>query len=147
MDRPGTVYLGPLRLIQFVGEGEYTERDLGKVWLYGRTAHPWWSNRAAIRVGTLASVILVTLGAYTEKLGKTPLARPRFLTLLKLQMALGGLLAAAALDALWTRQPFAVWFPLSLGAIILAGVYGLIYLTTRRPTTLAQPESQGKPTL
>ncbi len=125
----GTVYLGPLRLTQFMDDKNYVERDLGKVWLYGHTAHPWWSRRAEIQISAVGAGLLLAVGAWIEISCKRGKARSVVAALVKIQISLGVVLGCVTIAALIHRQPFAVWFPLTIFTIILLGVYSVLYLT------------------
>jgi len=119
----GTVYLGPVSLVQFVDVSSYSERNLGQVWLYGRTADPWWSSRVAVRATDFEAGLLLCLGFVMAGLCAKGKARELVVTLLRIHVGLGVVCAVAALAALSRQQPFVVWFPLSLSALILMVVY------------------------
>ena len=110
----GTVYLGPIKLVQY---------PVAKAWFYGNTAHPWWSNRASGWVGSLGGVFFGCLGGLIGVLGGRGKARGLVIALCRIQIGLGILFGVAGLAAIARHQPYAVWYPLLLLAIGLVAVY------------------------
>jgi hypothetical protein len=125
----GTVYIGPLKLVQYpvakstVGGG--SEMD----WFYGNTLHPWWSNRTSIWAGNLETVILMCLGFLIGVLCWKGKGRGFVIALLKIHICLGVLCGVAGAVAFAQHQPFSVWFPLSLSAFLLVAIYSGLLLT------------------
>jgi hypothetical protein len=119
----GTVYLGPIRLVQYVDEKSYVDRDLGDVWIYGHTAHPWWSKHAAALATNLGTIVFLGAAFLMGALCWKRARRGLVVMLLRIHIGLGALCGVAAIVALVQRQPFAVWLPLSFSALILTVVY------------------------
>jgi hypothetical protein len=116
----GTVYLGPLTLVQYPA----AKTDARAWWLPGPTPpNAWWSNRAGGLGGGIGGAVLGCLGALIGVLAGVGRCRGLVLALFKMQILLGGVLAAAAVAALTQRQPYCVWYPLALTGILLLAIY------------------------
>ncbi len=116
----GTVWLGPLKLVQFEGEN------------LGAAASPsgaWWSPRTTGWIGGIGGTLAggsIGLLAWLTGRGK---ARAFVVVTSKALMVLGGVLFVAGLFAIGLNQPYMVWSVLvCLGAVFL-GVFGA-YLRT-----------------
>jgi hypothetical protein len=116
---PGTVYLGPLTLAQYAGAEREAHGGLGHEWFFGRTAHPWWSNTTSIWVSNIAAVVLTFVGVLTGLLSWKGKYHRFVVGLLKTCVGLGAVCGVGGFAAFAQHQPFSVWFPLSLSALIL----------------------------
>ncbi len=102
----GTVYLSPMRLVQ------------------AHSAHAWWDDRTGGLVGVLGGSLLGILGAAVGMLGGLGKARRLTLGLLFAGVILGVASLLAGIVAAATGQPYAVHYPLLLGGLIGAAVFG-----------------------
>jgi hypothetical protein len=110
----GTVRVGPMRLVSLDGEGG------------------WWSDRTGGLVGGIGGGLIGVFGAVVGGLVSRRKARGFVLGSMRVLAAFGVLLLAVGALALATSQPYAVYFPLLLGGVILVGVFGSGYRTARR---------------
>jgi hypothetical protein len=107
--------------------------DAGKkVWFYGRTDHPWWSNRAAGLVGGWGGGIIGCLGGLIGVLCGRGKGRDWVIALMKTQIGLGILFGVTGVVALAQHQPYAVWYPLLLGGFLLVTLYSFSLSTVGR---------------
>jgi hypothetical protein len=105
----GTVYLGPIRLVEYEG-------NLG---LPHKQAAAWWSDRMAGLVGGIGGAVFGTLASVLAMLAAKGKSRAFVVTTSKILIGLGVLLTLAALWALSIGQPYGVWFPLLLLGVLL----------------------------
>lgn len=110
---PGTVHLSSLKLIQYAPGAALAASPR----LVG-----WWSERTAGLIGGIGGALLGVLGGLLGSLAARGKARAFVVTTLTALMALGGILAMIGLAALALRQPYAVWFPLILIAVLLLSI-------------------------
>ena len=106
----GTVFLGPLKLIQYNGG------------LSGALAPPgaWWSDQAAGLVGGIGGATFGCLAGVLAWLVARGKSRVFVLGMSWLLIALGGVAAVLGVVALGLGQPYAVWFPcLLIGGLLL----------------------------
>jgi hypothetical protein len=112
----GTVYLGPVRLVQY-GPNEDPLAVAGQ----------WWSDQGGGMLGGIAGSILGCLGAMVGWLAATGRARRLALGTLKLMILVGVIALAAGGFALLRSQPYAVYYPLlllgGLCVVIPAGLF------------------------
>ncbi len=111
----GTVYLGPLRLVQF-GPGEDPLGTVGQ----------WWSDQRGGLVGGILGIMLGGMGGLIGWLAAAGKARRLVLGMLKAMLAIG--VAALLLGgfALIRSQPYAVYYPLLLVGFISSVVPGVL---------------------
>jgi len=110
----GNVWIGPLELVS------------------QSTSSAWWSDRTGGLIGGIAGSLIGITGAILGVLVAKGRGRRAVLaTMAALAIAGGGLLVAGLL-ALALSQPYAVYFPLILGGIILLAVFGPGSRRTRR---------------
>jgi len=103
----------------------------GRVWIGpleltspGATSSAWWSDRLGGLIGGIGGSLIGLTGALVGVLVARGRGRRAVLaTMVALAIAGGGLLVAGAV-ALAMSQPYAVYFPLILGGILLVGVFG-----------------------
>lgn len=102
----GTVWVGPLRI--------------------GPDASPagWWSDRTAGIAGGVAGAAIGLLGAFVGWAIARGRSRRPVVGVCAACTAVGVTLLAAALVALLSDQPYAVWFPLLLGGSLLTSIFG-----------------------
>jgi hypothetical protein len=86
-------------------------------------SHAWWSDRDAGLIGGLGGALVGCLGGLIGWLVSRGKARTFVILLTVLLVCLGGLCALAGLIAVALRQPYAVYFPLLLGGVLLLGIF------------------------
>lgn len=118
---PGTVYLGPLRLIQYA-DGKSPMATPGA----------WWDDRAGGMLGGILGSGLGCLGAIIGTLGGMGKARRFVLGLVIAGFLTGLLLLGAGVVALIYAQPYAVWYPLFLTGVLCSAVIGGLLPVMRR---------------
>ena len=107
----GTVYISSLKMVEYTGD------------LPGGLSHAWWSDRAAGFMGGLGGALVGCLGGLIGWLVSRGKARTFVIFLIVLLVCLGGLCALTGLIAVALRQPYAVYFPLLLGGVLLLGIF------------------------
>lgn len=125
----GTIYLGPMKLVQYSGVPAAGNTGPGMDWFFGRTTHPWWSNRVSVLGGDAGLFILLPVGLWIGVLSKRGQSRGFVIALLKIHIGVGIGCGAAAIVAFAQDQPFSVWFPLSLYGFLLIVIYVRFLLT------------------
>ncbi len=96
----------------------------------------WWTNQDAALIGAIGgSFIGVFFGGIGGGIGG-PLAakgigKPFVLGLYIVGIALGAVLSAGAIAALIDGQPYHVWYPLSLGGVLLLFVMTPLFFVLR----------------
>lgn len=125
----GTVYLGPVTLVEYHADRPAVSRHPGYDWFFGRTSHPWWSSSASIWASNLGTLLLLCSGLLIGLLCWKGKGRGFVVALLKVHVGLGVLCGVASVTAFAQHQPFAVWFPLSLFAILLVSIYATMLFT------------------
>lgn len=96
-----------------------TNRFAGKEWFFGNTQHPWWSNNSAGWVGGVGGSLLGCLGALVGVLNGMGKGRRFVIGLMKIEVVLGVVFLGAGVVAFVQHQPYAVWYPLLLGGILM----------------------------
>jgi hypothetical protein len=109
----GTVYLSPVKLVEYPGAKSATGALFPGAWWTDRTAG-WWGGLGGGLIGCLGSLM-----AWLAWQGK---ARRFVVAVLMGLTGLGVLCGIAALMALAGGQPYAVWLPLLLGAVLLLSI-------------------------
>jgi len=109
----GTVYLGPLRLLQY-SQAESPTAAAGQ----------WWDEQTAGMVGGIGGAVLGCLGGLIGTLAGLGKAGRFVLALSKAIFLFGFVLLAGGLVALSQSQPYAVYYPLLLGGVICTVVMG-----------------------
>jgi len=109
----GTVYLGPVKLVQFPGAKS-------SAWSVPNNA--WWSDRTAGLLGGYGGGLVGCLGGLCGWLAARGKARGFVIAVLAILAGLGAVLGIVGVLAIALHQPYAVWYPPSLGAIILLAV-------------------------
>jgi hypothetical protein len=118
----GTVYLGPLRLVQYAD-------DQDPLCVAGQ----WWGDQTAGVVGGILGSVLGCLGALVGTLSGMGKARRLVLTLMGTTAVAGLVSLGVGAVALISGQPYAVWFPLLLvGALSVAIMGGSLPVVRRR---------------
>jgi hypothetical protein len=103
----GTVYLGPLRLIQFAADEDHMA-----------VAGAWWGPRTAGLVGGLTGSVLGCVGAAIGVLASRGKARKFVLGLARALLAFGSIALVLGIVALLRAQPYEVYSPLLLEGVI-----------------------------
>jgi hypothetical protein len=109
----GTVFLGTLKLVEYTG----SFASLGRA-----SSNAWWSDRAAGMVGGMGGGVLGCFGGLLGWLAWKGQARRFVVAASWVLIGLGIALGLAAVVALSEKQPYAVWFPLTLGGVLLLGI-------------------------
>jgi hypothetical protein len=109
----GTVYLSPVKLVEY--DGSFTTAQAG-------AANAWWPDWTGGLIGGIAGSVVGCLGSLLAWLASKGKARGFVLVSLKALIALGALSAIAGFVALSLRQPYAVWFVLLLLGMILLSI-------------------------
>ena len=107
---PGTVFLGPVKLVQYNGglSGAWTARGA------------WWSDRRAGLVGGIGGATVGCLAGLLGWMASRGKCRGFVTGMLVMLIGIGGAATLLGLVALTLRQPYAVWFPcLLVGALLL----------------------------
>jgi hypothetical protein len=108
----GTVYIGPVKLVQFPGAKP----------MRSESQDSWWSDQTAGWVGGGGGVIIGSLSGLCGWLAIRGKARGFVTTTFSAFTVLGAASGVAAIVAVAMQQPYGVWFPLVLGAVILLPV-------------------------
>lgn len=109
----GTVYLGPLKLVEYEG---------GLANVHSAASNAWWPDQVGGLIGGIGGGVVGTLGSLLAWLASNGRARGFVLISVRGLIALGALSTAAGLVALTTRQPYGVWFVLLLLGILLLAI-------------------------
>jgi hypothetical protein len=117
---PGTVYLGPLKLVQFE-KGESAATSSAK--------NGWWTDRTGGLVGGITGSVIGTIGFIIGISCWLGIARKLCFSLLGLMFAFGVISLAMFLVALIFSQPYAVYYPLLLMGILCASLPPLSFYT------------------
>jgi len=108
---PGTVYLGPIKLVEY--EGNFgMQKQQGA----------WWSDQATGWIGTTEGFVLGGFGGVLAWLASKGRCRGFVVTTSYTLIGVGILLTIGGLLALVSHQPFGVWFPLLLPGVLLVGI-------------------------
>jgi len=121
----GTVWIGPVKLVQYGSEKSLS-------WFYGSAPHAWWSNRAAIWIGSGSGLIIGCLGGLVGILAGIGKARGLVIALMKFLIGLGAVAVVVGVVALSEGQSFAVWYPSLLVGILLLVIFPLLLARTNR---------------
>jgi hypothetical protein len=120
----GMVYLGPVKLVQYPG---------AKSAFHGGSANAWWSDNTAGLVDGLGGGIIGCLGGLIGVLCSMGKGRGFVIALLRILTGLGIILGVAGITALFQHQPYAVYYPLLLTAVLLLALCpGLLSTAGRR---------------
>ena len=109
----GTVFLGPVKLVEYTGS--FASTGIA-------SSNAWWSDRAAGMVGGIGGGVLGCLGGLLGWLAWKGQARRFVVAASWVLIGLGVALGVGAVVALSEKQPYAVWFPLVLGGVLLLGI-------------------------
>lgn len=108
----GTVYLGPVKLVQYSGGFRPA----------AGSREAWWPDWAGGLIGGLGGALLGSMGSLLAWLAAKGKARDFVLLSLKSLIAFGVLSSAAGFLALSLKQPYGVWFVLLLGGVLLVSI-------------------------
>jgi len=109
----GTVYVGPLKLVEYEGN------LMGAA---GAHANAWWSDRQAGLIGGIGGTTIGCLAGLLAFMASRGFARSFVLGMLQALLGLGAICAVAAVVALCRQQPYAVWMPLLLAGVLLLAI-------------------------
>jgi hypothetical protein len=119
---PGTVELDSLELVEFgPGEDPLTASQGG-----------WWSRRDGGVIGAVIGASLGLIGAVVGVMGSRRTLHRAALGVMGVVAAAGVVMVMVGIAALAMKQPYAVWYPLVLGGIIGAAVFGGLIPVVRR---------------
>jgi hypothetical protein len=110
------------------GSGKVYLRPMA-VW---EPAAGWWSARQGGWIGGIGGSVIGCSGALIGILASLGKARRFVLAVTKLFIVLGILLVLAGVLAVTHLQPYAVYYPLLLGGVICAAVFGANLRTVRK---------------
>lgn len=105
----GTVYLGPIKLVQFKSAQPAATSG---------TKNAWWNDRTAGLVGGIVGSVLGLIFGTIGLLAGIGVARKVCLFLLGTMFVLGIVSLAVGLAAIAFSQPYAVYYPLLLGGVL-----------------------------
>jgi hypothetical protein len=108
----GTVYLGPIKLVEYEG-------NLG---LAHKSAGAWWPDRAAGWIGGIGGTVLGCLGSVLAVLAAKGRCRGFVITTSIVLIGAGIMVAVAGVAAVMIGQPYGVWFPLLLIGVLLLAI-------------------------
>jgi len=111
----GAVYLGPLRVVEYTGGLSEALQKSGA----------WWSDRTAGLAGGIGGATIGCLASLMAWFASRGRMRGLVLWVSGGLIGVGALCGVAGLVAISMRQPYAVWFPLMLGAVLLVGISGM----------------------
>jgi hypothetical protein len=106
----GVVHIGPLELVQYTGRGA------------AAAAGAWWSDRTAGWIGGIGGTLIGCVAALISLLATNGKARGFVIGTAGGLIGLGVVLAVATMTALMMRQPYGVWYPMALGAVLLLAI-------------------------
>ena len=109
----GTVYVGPLKLVEYAG----SLMDAGAA-----QANAWWSDRQAGLIGGIGGATIGCLAALLALMASRGLARSFVLGMLQALLGLGVVSSIAGIVALCMKQPYGVWMPLLLAGVLLLAI-------------------------
>jgi hypothetical protein len=116
----GTVFLGPLKLVQFE-KGESAATSGAK--------NAWWTDRMGGLVGGITGSVIGAIGFIIGISCWLGIARKLCFSLLGLMFAFGVISLAISLIALIYSQPYAVYYPLLLVGILCVTLPPLSFYT------------------
>jgi hypothetical protein len=108
----GTVYLGVVKLVE-------TDRGVAALLV---PANAWWGDRSAGLIGGIGGACIGCFAGLLGWLAAQGKARSFVLISMKVLAFLGAVCCVAAVIAIAGKQPYAVWFPLTLGGLILLSI-------------------------
>jgi len=116
----GTVFLGPLKLVQF-------EKDKSVATSGAKNA--WWTDRTGGWIGGITGSVIGAIGSIIGISCWLGIARKLCFSLLGLMFTFGVISLAMALVALIFSQPYAVYYPLLLVGILCVSMPPLSFYT------------------
>jgi hypothetical protein len=110
----GTVYLGPVKLVEYPGSFMEGQNAVGNA---------WWSDRTSGWIGGIGGATLGSLGSLLAWLASRGKSRS-FVLVTSIALVVVGVMATlAGIIALAMRQPYGVWFLLLLVGVLLLGIF------------------------
>ncbi|MEM7387512.1 MAG: hypothetical protein AAF514_21450, partial [Verrucomicrobiota bacterium] len=101
---------------------------------------PWWTGSQAGWLGGILGTVVGLGGALVGVLSGFPKTRPLVLKLMAFFMAAGAVSLVVGLYALFSGQPYAVWYGLTHTGFISVLIFGFLYPVMR--SRFAQMELQ-----
>ncbi len=109
----GTVYVGPLKLVEYAGS--FVPAATSR-------AGAWWSDRRAGLIGGIGGATIGCLASLLALLASRGVARSLVLGMLQGLLGLGVAASIAGIVALCRQQPYGVWMPLLLAGVLLLAI-------------------------
>jgi len=125
----GTVYLGPLKLVQF----EKSESAAA-----GIAANAWWTDRMSGLIGGIVGSVVGLTGAAIGILAGIGIARKVCLSLLGAMFVSGIASLAVGLASLAFSQPYAVYYPLLLLGLLCSVLPAGLFRSIKRQYELKE---------
>ena len=108
----GTVYLGMVKLVE-------SRRGVAALLV---PANAWWGDQSAGLIGGIGGACIGCFAGLLGWLAAQGKARAFVLLSLRVLVLLGAVSTVAAVIAIAGKQPYAVWFPLTLGGLLLLSI-------------------------
>ncbi len=120
----GTVYISPVKLVEFPG---------AKSSAWAAPGNAWWSDQTGNWLGGIGGSFSGCLLGLCGLLAGKGKARGFVTAVLVIFTSLGAAFGITGMTAIALHQPYAVWYPLILGAVILliSGLAGLHHFRKR----------------
>ena len=132
-----TVYLGPLRLVQYapnenplMAAAQWVHSGTGEIAIQGEGQ--WWSNRSAGWICVIGGIFIGCMGALIGCLAGTGRARRFVLLLMKVLFVVGIVCLLLGVVALLQSQPYVVHYPLLLFGVLLTVLMGALLPRVRK---------------
>lgn len=132
-----TVYLGPLRLVQYapnenplMAAAQWVHPETGEITI--QAEGQWWTNRSAGWICVIGGIFIGGMGALIGCLAGTGRARRFVLLLMKVLFVVGIVCLILGVVALLQSQPYVVHYPLLLGGGLLTILMGALLPGVRK---------------
>ncbi len=113
----GTVYLSPIRLVQFADQVA-CDTFIKSLSHSSGVKNVWWTNRTAGWIGAIGGASIGLLGALIGILNGMGKGKLVVITALRLLLIFGCVSLGAGIFALIQSQPYAVYYPLLLPGVL-----------------------------
>lgn len=119
----GTVYLSPVKLVEFPG---------AKSSAWAAPGNAWWSDQMGGWWGGIGGSFIGCLGGLCGLLAGQGKARGFVTALLAILTGLGAALGITGITAIALHQSYAVWYPLILTSVVLLIICPVVWHQIRR---------------